>query len=422
MRKTEEIKEIFIEYILLAKVEESIKIHLRMMLEYLSDLELRFIDRYLIGSVKNVPITDIEDALVCASMADMFILVEEIKSGLVQPFTPGDLQTEIKSVSDLKDYDKQKRFLASVFELEKGVDYDLAVQIITILEELSNYTFLFPLLSDLENIMYRRIYIFALVNHFSAVSDNSRRAFLSSNLFVQGLNMDLDVYGAVEKFIRSFFMVNIRRNISLDYAACLAINNGKIGIDDYEKRITAKDWISKVSEFLQTPHDSTEINIFYSSDQSYRNNLVFEKARIKQVVDLYIALVSGEFIFEKGTRQEIEKIIKELEEIVPVGLEDKELSFEEKIIKEKTNLMVWLTTSDGLLSLVSWLDEEKNKKEGAKKLVISILKKYGPNLLNENEQIERLMRLQEVLRLMGYGDTEEWFLFDEKIGAFMWSD
>ncbi len=413
MSKKEEIKEILIEYT---------KINLRTIVEYASDLELQFLDRYLIGSLKDIPINDYEEAPICVSMSELIILLEEVKLGMIRPFIKGELHEEIKSISDLKDYEKQKRFLATAFELEKGIDYDLGSGIVTILEEMSKYSLVFPLLSDVENIMYRRIYLFALIKHFSAVSDNSRRAFLSSNLLVQALNMGLGVSEEVEKYIRSYFIVSMRRSISLDYAACLAINNGIIGIDDYERRITVKEWVDKINKFLETTDDVGEIGIFYASDQSYKNNLVFEQKKIKKILNLYVALVSGEFIFEKGARQEIEKKVKELEKVVPAKPEDTELSFEEKLEKEKNGLMVWFMTSEGILSLTNWLDEEENKKRGVKKSVISILSKYDTNLLDENENLERIMRLQEVLHLSGYGDVEEWFLFDEKTGSFHWSE
>lgn len=365
---------------------------------------------------------------ICRSLSRLVALVDN-ENGKLKPLVREEIAPIMATLDSLKDVAVRERCLYTVYRLFSGGDPDVATTFVDRLEDLSGGPVLLGELSLEDALLYRKLYVL-VVCLYSKVMSADRLSFILQDQFVLlALLMDIELLPVLADHIRSSSIVNIRRDISLDFASSMMINRLALGKDVVGRNVALADWVDKARAVLTNgdPEKATDrVLEWLHTNSDVLANDDYIQSIIKRFVLTYVALVSGYCILEYHGEPEFKALFTALEKAeenipaAPPNVENPVLpTFPVDVRQHRADFVHWIGKENTRTSLLAWLTSFVSEKEAWFALT-KLFREIFISPLNA-EQVNALADLDAFLKSNGYGDTADLVYFNEKNSIFEWN-
>ncbi len=343
----------------------------------------------------------------------------EVKLGDLQTYGATEITDTIKTITQLQEDVVRIKMLQTVYLALLFDTPDVAFTLVNKFKELTDDLLFFEELSEEDAMLYRKLYILLLSAYVTLWPKEVMNHFLASGLYFIALVSDFELTPILTAHIQYYITIDIRRDLSLGFAASLAINETELGEGKNKKPMKIKDWVAYAQPVLSA--DRTAFNQWLEQDPEIAANTPLMTSFIRKALLLYYAFVSGYFIIEPGGEADVEKRIIELEAEAQKKVSAQfstTQTFPELLQSQKKQDPAWLTSTTTFQVALQWLKSFSSQAEGAKAILAELRRAY-PN--PQAEWVEALSRLLVFLGKNGYEFPRDPLYFDESTQQFAWS-
>ena len=330
-----------------------------------------------------------------------------------------DIDAYATDPSLLLPMDVQTKILQTAYLCIKYKETDTAQSMITTLEQATKGELLFG--TEIETVLYRKMYLMLVFRYAEFMPESRMIEIFSTSLFTLGVFMDLMILPALGVHIRYYSLVEIRRQLSLDYAASIASNKSAFGVNAKGTSMTVQDWMLLFQKKLQGGTQEEFFTVLEADPDLLANpKEVFVK--IEMIMFLYRMLVSGFFILEEGAQSTVARITNELEKEKQAALiAQKEVSFVDILGQPQEMLATSLGKTETLQALLSWLATYPTKQAGIEALGQLLASTIGSIPQEHTDVVGAILQMSHFLVQQGYELENEIIYFDEKNSVFRFS-
>lgn len=330
-----------------------------------------------------------------------------------------DIDAYATDPSLLLPMDVQKKMLQTAYLCIKYQETDTAQSMITTLEQATKGELLFG--TEIETLLYRKMYLMLVFRYAEFMPESRMIEIFSTSLFTLGVFMDLMILPSLGVHIRYYSLVEIRRQLSLDYAASIASNKSAFGVNAKGTSMTVQDWMLLFQKKLQGGTQEEFFTVLEADPDLLANpKEVFVK--IEMIMFLYRMLVSGFFILEEGAQSTVARITNELEKEKQAALiAQKEVSFVDILGQPQEMLATSLGKTETLQALLSWLATYPTKQAGIEALGQLLASTIGSIPQEHTDVVGAILQMSHFLVQQGYELENEIIYFDEKNTVFRFS-
>ncbi len=393
-------------------------------IQALTSREAWFVALFVNDNLANNSFAEKDKEKLYQAFRSILALLEDIRNIRVLEFSENALRQAIKSEADLAVPANKERILATCYRLLGSSDNGLCCTLADALEKIDDKKMFFSSLNESDRLLYINAYIVAVSTGFGGQKLSTQRGFLANNFFVLALRMGFDLVDSIANFIRSNLTVIARRSLSLDFAACLSVNKGRVGIDK-DSQQTVADLLNRAKTYLGESIDIEKLNEFYLKDEIFLSNPDFEKDLMRRIVDLYFSLISGEYIFEdEAIKKTIEKMRADKKnKVVEVAEASKFVTFDESLSKHVDDFVIWIKERENLVKMYLWLNTYKNNELAQRELVKLFSRVFSLEFLGDQDNVAAIIELDDMLKKNGYGKKDSDIVsFHESDDKFHWAD
>lgn len=392
-------------FLAMANVSLAYKEKLSEDLDVCGEKELSFVSIFLNGDIDNIPVNEDGTVHVTRSLGRLLDIAHGRNTDDNEFYDHKEVYSTVVTADILCNDVMRSRFLKSILSVIDGSNPGVAVALTECLENVSNKKLDFPGFSDDDLLLYRKIYVVLLYHYFVQVSDLSKVFFLTNPLLIIALSLGFDVKEKVFEYLNFYNTLKIRKDICLDFATAINANRAVAGRDLDGKQMTVHDWIIEASVFGDGGNAKDRGDVFLSQNVNVLVNTVFWQEIIGKILNLYFALVSGDFVLDEKTR----KVVEDATEIVP----DEHLG----------NFAIWIVSDEAKNRIKNWLkifSDKQISRFGLVSIFSTLKEDVGVDLLGEEANIEALYELGGWLKEQGLVENEDLIFFDENVGQFKW--
>ncbi len=362
-------------------------------------------------------------------------LVEGVRPSVpasVTPFFDKEIYELIKTIDDLKDEVLRQRLLFSMTLYLEGDHPEEARALFDQLELVTDTSIKFLELSSLEQQLFRQIYVLLAMVYFDILTEESKQYFLKSELVVRALAFGFELSDTAAKYIRSYLMIDQRRQFSLDWAASIRTNNVLLGNAPDGNQMMLGLWPELFRPLFDTSSTTADLANALDKSSELANQEPTVKIIVKEVVLFYYSLVTGEFIFDADGREPVEALAREMEAKESKSVAKPKTAvksvlilnqtLEKELQAQKNRLGAWLKSATTQEMIARWLKEFKDQKIARRELR-KLLQSAAPSLVDQDEIVEALSELDAFLENNGLSVPGGTFIFfNEADGNFYWQD
>jgi hypothetical protein len=202
------------------------------------------------------------------------------------------------------------------------------------IEEKTGGFFYFYDLPDKINSLYEQIVLILMVDYFEDLPREWHIALINGPMLYDAITTGLDVEDAISRTISTSFTVQIRRDLSVNYATMLYTNPMKFGndIENEDEKITIKSVIEKFRLYSNKRFDSVSLMNFLDDKKNWVNLDKTEKAFLGHILSLYIRLISDGYVFP-----EEEDVLKKTNDINKIILSTIKQRIDDEFEKDNEN-------------------------------------------------------------------------------------
>lgn len=348
------------------------------------------------------------------------------------PFTEEEVR-EIESESELGKTDVRNKILKTAFSLIQYNEPSLAMEMFAMFDRVTESTIEFTQVDWPDVILYRKLYLYLLGLYPEVVSPRRMIHCLNTRFLPLALTLDIDIPYMLRSQMEEYTRVDIRKEISIDFAAAIASNESPFGIKEDGTGATVSFWIDKYHSLLEAnSHDTQLAQELFGKDKDVQANNPFDQALLRQLIAVYVGTISGDLILGLGSREEFLKELKEIPQEDNTAVNDQDVKPYDQLVQKEEGVVTpdidshaddfdaWVSDSKTIADFSDWLKSQSTDKAERRKKLLAQLQ-AALDLSSDNDAlIAGVAILGEQLAQQGVIDSPDLVSFNETTNSFEW--
>ena len=261
-----------------------------------NNLQTTDLEEYLLGIVFPPSVDDWDSTI--KTYEDELPLLRGSGSDTKYWFTSGDI-FEMEFTDEFLTSPETKASILASIKLWHVDNYaDTAKELLRKIEKYTNGTFTFNELEDEWSSFYIKVTMLLMIHYFEELPLVWQGYLLNSDFFHLAIMMNLNLESALRWAVESNPYIFDRKDFAFQYATFIYDNLSPIGIKpDGEEIVNNKFWIDLFRKFSKKKFDGISLINFLNDKENWKYCDIEDKMIIKEVLSLYVHLISGIYIF-----------------------------------------------------------------------------------------------------------------------------